>query len=144
MDFAARQLFFTAKALRTELDARLGQVGSSVPFWLVLLHTTKVQGLSQRELAEHMRVEAPTLTRHLDRMEAEGLIERHRDADDRRVTRLQLTAAGRRHYRRLLRVVEELDAELAGLFTKEEAAVLDRALTRIINHVEDTDARDVG
>ncbi|HZQ28119.1 MAG TPA: MarR family transcriptional regulator [Acidimicrobiales bacterium] len=144
MDFVARQLFLTAKALRSELDTRLGEAGSSVPFWLVLLHTTRVQGLSQRELAENMRVEAPTLTRHLDRMEAEGLIERHRDADDRRVTRLHLTAAGRRQYRRLLRVVEELDSELAALLTAEEAAVLDRALARIIDHVEDTDARDVG
>jgi MarR family transcriptional regulator for hemolysin len=144
MDFIARRVFMTAKALRGELDARLSDAGASVPFWMVLLNVTKGGALSQRELAAGMGVEAPTLTRHLDHMEEQGLIERRRDEDDRRVTRIHLSPAGRRQFRRLLRVVEGLEAELAQRLSTHEVQTLERTLGRIIEYMEERDGRVAG
>ena len=62
--------------------------------------------LSQRELAARMLVTGSTLTHHLDRLEADGFIDRTRDAADRRIVRVSLTAAGK--HRRT-----ELDAIVA-------------------------------
>src|SRR6266849_3458064 len=94
-----RQLAWTAKATRAEFDYRLGEVGGSLTAFIVLRLADEAPGgleLSQRELAERMGVEAPTMVRHLDRLEKDGLIQRRQDARDRRVTRITVTPAGSR------------------------------------------------
>jgi DNA-binding MarR family transcriptional regulator len=47
------------------------------------------------ELAQAERVQPPTMTRVIATMEAAGLIVRHGDEGDRRVSRVELTAEGR-------------------------------------------------
>src|SRR5437588_12926836 len=62
-----RQLAMAAKATRAEFDARLGEVGGSLTAFLVLRLADEAPGgleLSQRQLAERMGVEAPTMVRH--------------------------------------------------------------------------------
>src|ERR1700730_17613361 len=113
-----RQLAATAKATRAEFDARLGEVGGSLTAFIVLRLASEAPGgleLSQRQLAERMGVEAPTMVRHLDRLEKEGLIERRRDARDRRVTRITVTSAGGRRLGVLREVADAMDAEILNL-----------------------------
>src|SRR2546423_13052815 len=103
--FSARHLAGTAKASRAEFAARLADAGGSLSTWIVLrlaeesvLESEEPAaecGLSQRELAERMDIEGPTLVRHLDRLEKEGLIERRRDPHDRRGARITRTPARR-------------------------------------------------
>ncbi|WP_451981693.1 MarR family winged helix-turn-helix transcriptional regulator [Azospirillum endophyticum] len=52
-------------------------------------------GLRQRELAEEMAVEGPSLVRLLDGLETAGLLERREDSGDRRAKTLHMTDAGR-------------------------------------------------
>jgi MarR family transcriptional regulator for hemolysin len=140
MDSLGRRLVLTAKSLRAHFEAHLAEAGASLPFWLVLRHLAEEDGLSQRELAHRLSVEAPTLTRHIDRMAAEGLLVRRRDPHDRRVTRISLTPQGRALHRRLAAVVTGLEQQVQSLLSAREAAVLDRALTRIVHHLEHADA----
>lgn len=49
------------------------------------------------ELAAYEQVSAPTITKAVQKLEAKGLVARHPDADDGRVCRVAVTAAGRRH-----------------------------------------------
>jgi len=140
MESIARQLVLTAKAMRAHFEAHLAEAGASLPFWLVLEQLTVQDGLSQRELARRLSLEAPTLTRHVDRMEAEGLLTRTPDAKDRRVTRIHLTDAGRRLHQRLLGVAQQREAALRSILTPREAAALTRVLARITDYVEQDDA----
>jgi DNA-binding MarR family transcriptional regulator len=48
------------------------------------------------DLSRHLGVSPSTLTRNLDRLEDRGLVERSVDANDRRATRISLTATGRK------------------------------------------------
>jgi MarR family transcriptional regulator for hemolysin len=73
-----RQLHFAAKAARGYLEQRLAAVGAGFAVWTALFALEAEGPLIQRELAEILNVEGPTLTRHLARMEAAGLIERCR------------------------------------------------------------------
>lgn len=57
-----------------------------------LAHLEKNEGISQARLAELTDVEPMAMVRILDRMEADGVIERRPDPDDRRARRLHLTA----------------------------------------------------
>jgi MarR family transcriptional regulator for hemolysin len=57
----------------------------------VLVHLEKNGGVSQAKLAELADVDPMTMGRILDRMEADGLLERRPDATDRRARCLYLT-----------------------------------------------------
>jgi MarR family transcriptional regulator for hemolysin len=127
-----------AKATRAEFDARLAEVGGSLTAFVVLRLADEAPGgleLSQRQLAERMGVEAPTMVRHLDRLEKEGLIERRRDARDRRVTRITVTPAGSRRLGVLRKVADAMDVEILTLLGPETYRVLGSALDRLQEHM---------
>ena len=127
-----------AKATRAEFDARLGEVGGSLAAFVVLRLADEAPGgleLSQGQLAERMGVEAPTMVRHLDRLEKEGLIERRRDARDRRVTRITVTPAGSRRLGVLRKVADAMDVEILTVLGPETYRALASALDRLQEHM---------
>jgi MarR family transcriptional regulator for hemolysin len=121
----------TAKAVSRAFDDALAAVDGSVPMWLVLVSLKSQRHSAQRELAEAVGVEGPTLTHHLNRMEAAGLVIRTRDPENRRVQRVELTEAGEAAFKRLLRTVTAFDARLRTGFSADELAVVGAALDRL-------------
>ena len=61
----------------------------------VLSALAEQDGLAQSELAEKLLVRPPTISNTLERMEAVGWIERRIDPQDRRISRVYLTEAGK-------------------------------------------------
>jgi DNA-binding MarR family transcriptional regulator len=62
-----------------------------------LLHAIRTEsGIGVRELASREGMSAPTMSAHVDRLEAAGLVTRTRSGGDRRRVRLELTEAGLR------------------------------------------------
>jgi MarR family transcriptional regulator for hemolysin len=85
------RLGLVARLWRAEIDRRLAAFGLTESRWLTLLHLSRLpEAATQRELAEAVGVQGPTLVRTLDRLEAEGLIERRTDAADRRAKSVHL------------------------------------------------------
>ena len=79
-----------ARNLRRETEA-LGVTSNQVTLlWLVRSRP----GLSLRELAGEEGISAPSLSGHVDRLEAAGLLRRVRSTDDRRRVGLELTPDG--------------------------------------------------
>src|SRR5579863_2852687 len=76
--------------LRFEQRAR--ELSLTLPQCRVLVRLAEHEGVSQARLAELTQVEPMTMVRILDRMEADGLLERRPDPADRRARRLYLTA----------------------------------------------------
>ena len=67
----------TGRAWRYRLDQRLKPLGLSQAKWITLLKLAGAEdGMTQKELAERLGIESPTLARLLDRMAADGWIER--------------------------------------------------------------------
>ena len=81
-----------ARLLRTFADQRARQFGMTRAQWAVLARLESNEGLKQSELAEMLDLQPITLTRLVDRLCANGLIERRADPSDCRVKRLYLTA----------------------------------------------------
>jgi MarR family transcriptional regulator, transcriptional regulator for hemolysin len=94
-----REFAFTltdvARLLKTYVDQRARQFGISRAQWAVLFRLDRYEGLKQSELAELLDLQPISLTRLLDRLAANGLIERKPDPNDRRANRLYLTPAAR-------------------------------------------------
>jgi MarR family transcriptional regulator for hemolysin len=84
-----------ARLLRTYADQRAGEFGMTRAQWAVLARVERSEGLKQVELADTLDLQPITLTRLIDRLCDNGLIERRSDPDDRRAKRLFLTPAAR-------------------------------------------------
>jgi MarR family transcriptional regulator for hemolysin len=132
-----RLVALSAKAVREWVDGRMAEHGSGLATWIVLSQTSAGTTPSQRELAERVGIGGATLVRHLDRLEAEGLVTRQPDPDDRRVTRVQLTPVGRRHMAKLAKVAASIDTEMRALLTADQERVLRDALARLGQHARD-------
>jgi MarR family transcriptional regulator for hemolysin len=114
-----------ARLLRTNADQKAAQFGMTRAKWAVLARLDRFEGLKQNELAEMLDLQPITLTRLLDRLSDNGLIERRADPDDRRAKRLFLTPAARPLLEQLSNLGEELmETALAGLGPPEVAALL--------------------
>ncbi|MDH4041956.1 MAG: MarR family transcriptional regulator, partial [Gammaproteobacteria bacterium] len=95
-DTAARlsfELHGAARLLRRNFDRRAREHDLSRARWQVLWLLDREQGLKQAELAERLDVAPISLGRQLDNLEQEGLVERRRDAGDRRCFRIYLKDA---------------------------------------------------
>jgi MarR family transcriptional regulator for hemolysin len=125
----------TAKVVSRAFDDALTEAGGSLPTWLVLVSLNGQEHGAQRELAEAVGIEGPTLTHHLNRMEADGLVTRRRDPDNRRVHRVALTDEGEAAFRRLLRTVAAFDARLRAGFSDRELRALRGVLDRLRTNV---------
>ena len=103
----------TARAWRTKLNERLRPLGLSQSRWLVLIHLAKRgDGVMQKELAEWLSIECPTLVRLLDRMTEDGWIERRDSATDRRAKTVHLTEQAHSVIKEITRVAVQLRSEL--------------------------------
>jgi DNA-binding MarR family transcriptional regulator len=97
------QLVETSRLLRTYVDQRARQHGTTRAQWGVLARLRRQEGLNQAALAELMDLQPISLARLLDRLQDRNLIERREDPADRRAYRLHLTPEGRT-------LVDDLDA----------------------------------
>jgi len=84
-----------SRLLRRRIDKEAQAIGLTSAQWRVLAYLARCEGSNQANLADFMDMEPITLSRHLDRMQAGGMLERHPDPGDRRAHRLYLTESGR-------------------------------------------------
>jgi MarR family transcriptional regulator for hemolysin len=90
----SESMFLTTHAWRIALDRQLKPLGFTLSRWMLLLHLSRNDGCTHKELAQSMGIEAATLVRLVDHMEKEGLLKRCSSETDRRVKHLKLSQAG--------------------------------------------------
>lgn len=83
------------RLLRTLADQRARRLGITRAQWAVMARLEQSEGLKQSELAEMLDIQPITLTRLVDRLCANGMVERRPDPNDRRAKRLHLTPLAR-------------------------------------------------
>lgn len=92
--------------------------------WEVLTRLWQRNGTSQTALARGAGRDKAGMTRLLDRMERDGLVERRADPDDRRVSRVFLTPDGRSLHCDLLPIVSQvIEKALRGMDEKDLTAL---------------------
>jgi DNA-binding MarR family transcriptional regulator len=120
-----------ARLIRTAFDRRVRELGITRAQWLLLTRLHRHPGVSQSELADLMEVERASAGRMIDRMEANGWVERRAQSGDRRVKRVYLTEEAERVHRRIWRVAEETVEGALGDLSGAEAAQLMGLLGRV-------------
>jgi MarR family transcriptional regulator, transcriptional regulator for hemolysin len=81
-----------ARLYGQRFERHAAALGLTIAQCRALLRLADCEGVSQVQLAELTELDPMTLVRILDRMEAEGLLERRRDPRDRRVRCVYLTS----------------------------------------------------
>lgn len=101
------QLIRVYQRLSAQVEQSLAAHGLTTAQFDVLATLATGEGITQQELAERLLVTKGNVVGLLNRLEAQGLVERRADPDDKRANRLHLTASGRKAYRRTM--PEQLD-----------------------------------
>ncbi|WP_438864613.1 transcriptional regulator SlyA [Neptunicella sp.] len=120
---------------RNAVDHYMSGLGLTQTRWIALLHLDRMgEGCSQKELADNIGIEQPSLLRTLNQLEQSGLIIRKACAEDARRKNLWFTAEGRE----LLEQVESMakagrQKMLTGL-DPQQRQLLHELLQTIINN----------
>ncbi len=121
-----------ANVLRSRVSAALGRVGLSYPKYEVL-HYLRSAGdpLSLSRLADCQQCARSNITQLVDRLEAEGLVRRIDDPEDRRSVLAEITPAGAALADQGAAQIEEVRAQFAACYSPDERALLARLLGRV-------------
>ncbi|RLQ21437.1 MarR family transcriptional regulator [Seongchinamella sediminis] len=117
--------------MKRNFDRRAKTLGLTRARWQVLWHLNREQGLKQATLAERMDVAPISLTRQIDLLEAEKLVERRRDDSDRRCFRIYLTPEAEPALAQLRGMADLTRAEALAGFSQEEEQLLQDLLSRM-------------
>jgi DNA-binding MarR family transcriptional regulator len=121
--------------LTTRVEAALAEADLPQLAWydvLWALHRAPGKALRMGELADAVTISRSGLTRLVDRIEAEGLLERHPSAEDRRAVEVAITPAGSKLLRRMWPIYEQvLRDDFEAKLTSAEAQALSAALAKV-------------
>ncbi len=122
-----------ARSMRTALSRSLAESGLYAGQDGVILTLAEKDGLSAGQLAAHLGVKAPTMTRTIGRMEAQGFVERRDDGDDGRLTKVFLTEQGRATVEQIGRSIANCGAAAVRDFSEKEI----KSLLRLLKAMDD-------
>ena len=131
-----RQLMFSivnaGRAVEQRLEDSLASVGLSLPKFGMLMHLVEAgETLSLSECAEKMSCVRSNITQLMDRLEADGLVRRVEDPQDRRAVRAEVTPLGKERHAAGAKEVKKVQTELAKTLRGTDQSALQRALSAI-------------
>ena len=131
------QLVRTTVRLERRLEQALDVHGLSIAQFDILATLGLAQGITQQELAERLLVTKGNICGMIDRMEANGWVERRPDPGDRRVNRLFLTRRGKHRLAQAMPSQQELAQKILGALTPPELQTLHDLLHRLDEQAAD-------
>jgi len=132
------QLVLAARRWRSLLDEKLRPIEQSSARMEAMSAIMNSPALSpQVDIAKRLRIEGPTLTRMLDSLEKDGLVQRLPDPNDRRTNQLRLTDAGEDRLAEIFGVADTYRQRLMADFSEEEIETINRFLARLLERLDE-------
>jgi DNA-binding MarR family transcriptional regulator len=128
----ASLLVQAARSMRTVLSRNLLDSGLYAGQDGVMLLLAETDGLTAGNLAAKLGVKAPTMTRTIGRMEAQGFVERRTDDGDARLTKVYLTEHGRSS----LQTIEAAGKSSEKIATQDLSDKEIKTLTKLLRAVD--------
>lgn len=127
-----------ARKLRNLFDSRFRERGLTLARARVLLLLAQQRDWNQRELADALEIEHPSVVRLLDGLEKQGLIYRASVEGDRRARRIELTAEAQALVRELQEATRSIRSELLHRMDNQTLRATLTVLQDIIQTVDTT------
>jgi len=114
-------MFQTVRRRDQAFGASLETLGLNLPKWRALSVINRLGGCTMNELAEFTTIDRTTLTRTADQLTKQGMVARCGLAGDRRIVRLEMTAAGQAIFEAALAEMRRFNREaLAGVSAQDQ------------------------
>jgi len=142
-------IVLTARRWRSLMDDRLRRIDQSSARMeaMAAIHNSPPLS-SQVDIANRLRIEGPTITRMIDTLAKDGLVERLAHPNDRRTKRLRLTDDGEQTLDGVLQIVANMRADLLEGFSEDELeghlGFLQTLMDRLDDGLPDPDAKPQG
>lgn len=131
-------LVLAGRRWRSVLDEKFRPLNQSAARMEALAAIINSPPLSaQVDIAKRLRIEGPTLTRMLDSLEADGLVQRLPDPADRRTKQLKVTPAGEAALKQMFDIADELRVRLLEGYTDEQVELLNELCWGLVNKLDD-------
>src|SRR3954464_1108249 len=118
--------------LESRVESRLSEIGLSLAKLAALHHLTRAgESLPLGQLAERLGCVKSNVTQLIDRLEADGLVSRAADPNDRRSRLAVLTAAGRKAYAKGSEIQAQTEKELFSALSADETKRLHELLEKL-------------
>ncbi len=114
---------------------RIAAHGVSIGQWYFLRALWEEDGLTQRELSHRVGMMEPTTVTALNGMEKRGLVERIRNARDRRKMNIHLTDKGRSLREKLMPVEAEVNRLAVAGLSRSEESDFERVLRLVLHNL---------
>lgn len=137
-------LLYQAERLRhVSLERAMAPLGVTLAQWRALAVIRRLGSCPMTTVSRLSGIDRTTLTRAVDQLVAEGLVERQGLATDRRQVILALTKAGSKAYERALRIL--VDRSAADTFDIPKAKLREavRVLQAAVANMADGDAQEI-
>lgn len=121
---AARRHAFCSHPLHREI---------SLPQLHLLMALQERGPLTVSALAHLLAISAPSASTIVDRVEEHGLVQRERDAEDRRVVHVQISARGRTLVEEMMGLKREQLGRLLGAMTERELEDLLQGIRAVVH-----------
>jgi DNA-binding MarR family transcriptional regulator len=128
-------LIQVCRAHRNLAESRLKDIGLHAGQEGVLLHLAQHEGITPSELATELCVEAPTITKTVQRLQTAEWVTRYPDPQDGRVSRLALTDKGRDAIQPIQDIWNSIEATLLQGFTLTEQALARRLVMQMLENL---------
>jgi len=102
----------------------------------ILFMLSKEDGLYQRQFSKALMKDRPNITRMLDVLEKKKLVERAKEATDKRISKVYITKAGRKFVEETEPVKQKIREEIVSPLSKDEQETLMVLLEKIRNNME--------
>jgi MarR family transcriptional regulator, organic hydroperoxide resistance regulator len=129
-EFLSR-MSLVARRLKSEAQRRLARHGVHSGQQFILGCLWERDGITPGEIASIINVEAPTVTRAVQRMTTSGLVRVDADAEDGRRVRVWLTAEGDRLRGIVPAITHRLEEDALSALSADEREVLGDMLDRV-------------
>ncbi|HUN75719.1 MAG TPA: MarR family transcriptional regulator [Steroidobacteraceae bacterium] len=117
-------------------EERAHRLSLTLPQCKALAYLSKNEGVSQKRLAELLEIDPMSLVRILDRMEADGWVQRRSDPEDRRARSLILTDKAKPLLDQMWRLAAETRAEVLEGLSNAERTTLMELLERVHTNLQ--------
>lgn len=126
------------RAFARALQRRIAAHGVSMGQWFFLRALWEQDGLTQRELSQRVGMMEPTTVTALNSMERRGLVQRVRNAHDRRKVNIFLTEKGRTLQNILLPCADQVDDQATQGVDSDALAQTMASLERMVANLGGT------
>lgn len=121
------------KTLEQKMAQEHGLTGGK---WKVVIGLTVNDGINQKELAEMIFLEPPTLVPIIDKMEKDGWVQRRPDVQDRRNNRVFLTKKSKDTVDAIVKSVLELRKSISKGVSKDDMETTKQVLRKITKNAQ--------